>query len=52
MQGTDENVLTVTDKINSLQENLALWGVTIKKEKAFEMYELSKYCRMDKNRVA
>jgi hypothetical protein len=51
MQGKNENILTCTDKINSFKEKLTLWGAIIKKESTFEMFVLTKTCRLDKNLV-
>jgi hypothetical protein len=33
VQGRKENILTCTDKINSLKERLTLWGTRIKKRR-------------------
>jgi hypothetical protein len=51
MQGKNENILTFTDKINSFEEKLTLWGARIKKGNKAEIIELTKYCRLDKNLV-
>jgi hypothetical protein len=52
LQGKNKNTLTCTDRINSFQENLKLWGARIIKEKNVEMFELTKCCRLGKNLVA
>jgi hypothetical protein len=52
MQGINENILTYTDKINSSEEELTLWGTTIKKENKVEMFMSTKCCRLDKKLVS
>jgi hypothetical protein len=42
MQGKNENLLTCTDKINSFNEKLTLWGAGNKKENKGETFELTK----------
>jgi hypothetical protein len=40
MQGKNENILTCTDKINSFKEELTMWGVRIKRQNKFVMFDL------------
>jgi hypothetical protein len=51
MQIKNENIFTFTDKIISFKEKLTLWGATAKKENKLEIFELTRSCRQNKNRV-